>query len=337
MKKWIAIGFIGFLAVFIIIKQLNSNEFSASKQLAESGKYEEFYASIQNEIENGNSDAKEILVEYFFKAIDDEDVEEVKFYLEYNRNLIDSYNGDGSRAIDLILITDEKINIDLLHLLLSYSPSLNYKIILDGSQLTFTEKATMHCLNAKNGLDALTILLKNGMNLNNTSNYNHGRTKYHPLILSYVLNNLEVFELFLNSAIDINPIIIAHEKEYSFVAFIMDKYVQYIYKNGAKLEHPPTPLLYQVLKHEEYKNLHQKNMKYFEALLKVGLLENSSEQELKNIFVYFASIGEIDAIQLFVNYGICNTYQQVCDLAIAAAEREKFHNVENIIKRGKQK
>ena len=74
MKKWIVIGFIGFLAVFIIVKQLNHNDFSASKQLAESGKYEEFYASIQNEIENGNSDAKEILVEYFFKAIDDEDL-----------------------------------------------------------------------------------------------------------------------------------------------------------------------------------------------------------------------------------------------------------------------
>ncbi len=339
MKKWIVIGFIGFLAVFIIVKQLNHNDFSASKQLAESGKYEEFYASIQNEIERGNSAAKEILVEYFFKAIDDEDVEEVKFYLEQDSNIINSASknksrADESRAMDTALTVEDEINVNLIRLLLVYKPELDYEILVDKEKLTFSEIASIHCASAKNGSEVLKLLLEAGMNPNLLTDAQNGYSKYPPLYTSYRYDNIDVFKQLLKHTSDINPIVITAKHKDTLTQLMMNEYLKVIEENGTKLEHPATSLLVKTRQSSKYRQVHNKNMKYFMAMLNSGLITRTSTREIRNIFVYLASTGEEDATRLFVKNGVCQQYQDLCVLAAHAAKRDNLHHVVNIIKKG---
>ncbi len=335
MKKLILIVFIGFLAVFMMAKQLNHNDYSEIKQLAENGKYEEFYTSIQNEIEQGSSGAREILVEYFLKAVDDEDVEKIKFYLEQDKKIINCANENGSRAIDLILIEENKINIDIVKLLLTYNPELNYEIVVDKDKLTFSEKASIHCAAVKNGTEVLTLLLEAGMDPNLLTDAQNGHSKYPPLYTSYRYNNFEVFEKLLKQTSDINPIVVTAKHEDTLTQLMMNEYLNVIAENGVKLEHPATALLYKTRRSLKYRHVHNKNMRYFKAMVDSDLIKRTSKREIRNIFVYLASTGEVEATELFVSNGVCKQYKDLCDLAAHAAAQENFYQVENIIKRGK--
>ncbi|UPT78319.1 hypothetical protein MN086_04040 [Sulfurovum sp. XGS-02] len=51
------------------------------------------------------------------------------------------------------------------------------------------------------------------------------------------------------------------------------------------------------------------------------------EKELRKIFVYLASTGEVDTTKSFVSNGICSKYQGLCTLAMVAARHEKLDPV----------
>lgn len=334
MKKWL-IGAILLLSIVIVVKQFSSNDYASAKQLADAGNYQSFYTEIKDDLEKGNKDAREILIEYFLKAVDDEDIEEVKYYLSQDRNIINSANENGSRAIDLILAEENKINMDIVKLLLTYNPKLNYEILVDKEKLTFSEKASIHCAAVKNGTEVLTLLLEAGMNPNLLTDAQNGHSKYPPLYTSYRYNNFEIFEKLLKQTSDINPIVITAKHEDTLTQLMMNEYLNVIAENDAKLEHPATALLYKTRRSLKYRHVHNKNMRYFKAMVDSDLIKRTSKREIRNIFVYLASTGEVDATELFVSNGICQKYKELCDLAAHAAAQENFYQVENIIKRGK--
>ncbi|WP_373073156.1 hypothetical protein [Sulfurimonas sp.] len=334
MKK-LLISIVLLLSIVVVAQQFTGNDYSLAKEQVDKGNYKEFYSEIKKGLEKNDEDAKEILIEYFLKAVDNEDVEKVTFYLEQNRMIINSADKDGSRAIDLILIEENKINIEFVKLLLTYSPDLNYEVLIGQEKFTFPEKASLHCSAVKNGAEVIKLLLDAGMNPNLLTDIQNGYSKYPPLYTSYRYNNFEVFENLLKQTSDINPIVITAKHEDTLTQLMMNEYLKVIEKSGAKLEHPSTDLLYKARRSLKYRYVHNKNMRYFTAMINAGLINRTSKKELKNVFVYLASTGEVDATELFVSNGICKKYKDLCELAAHAAGQENFYQVKNIIKKGK--
>jgi ankyrin repeat protein len=331
MKKWIGVV----IAVFIIGVLSNKfliDNYTEAKQLADKGDYQAFYTLIKDDIDKGDEDAKEILIEYFLKAVDEEDIAEVKYYLSKDNNIINSSKDNGPRAMDLALIAEDKINIDFIKLLLTYKPELDYEILFNQETFQFSEKASIHCAAVKNGSEALRLLLKAGMDPNVLTNKQNGHSKYPPLYTGYRFNNFEVFEKLLEQTSDINPIVVTDKHEDTLIQLMMNEYIKVINQSGAKLEHPASALLHKTIGSSEYRQVHNKNMKYFRSMVDHGLIDKVSEKELRKIFVYLASTGEVDATKLFVSNGICSKYKGLCNLAMVAARHEKFDQVEHIIK-----
>lgn len=325
MKK-LLIGVVLFLSIVIVAKQFISDTYSSATKLADTGDYKGFYAEIKND-----ENAKELLTEYFLKAVDDENVEAVKYYLAQDRNIINSSINNGMRAMDLILIEENKINVDFVKLLLSYKPELKYEIYYDKERYTFSEKASIHCAAVKNGAEVITLLLEAGMNPNLITDAQNGHSKYPPLYTSYRFNNFEVFEKLLKHTSNINPIVVTDKHEDSLIQFMMNEYLKVIEENGAKLELPSAGLLSETIRSLKYRHVHNNNMRYFRSMVKAGLIEKISEKEVEKIFVYLASTGEIDSTKLFVDNGVCKKYQRLCDIASHAAKKYKYDEIESII------
>jgi len=305
MKKWIAIGFIGFLAVFIIVKQLNHNDFSASKQLAESGKYEEFYASIQNEIERGNSAAKEILIGYFLKAIQEKKFEELKFYLDNNKELINQKNESGDRAIDVVLF-DESINIELLKLLLSYNPDLNY--VIRFYEMTPLQVVVTNNKNMPQDFEVVSLLIKNGADVNFYTK--DGKSEHSTLSFSFATDKLNIFELLLKNGADLTNVHFSSDSKNKndILANIAGSYVIYLKNQNINLagfyERAISHDVHSAINSNGYKILHNRNMKYLNAIATNSSFSKASDDGIEALVKWYIKTSEYDGLKQLGNYGV---------------------------------
>lgn len=335
MKKWL-IGIVLLIGVVIAAKQLSQNDYSSAKQLADAGNYQAFYTEIKEDVAKGDADATNVLMDYFHKAVQDGDIAEAKYYLDQDRSLINKTDKYGARAMDVVLVTDT-ISVEMVKLLIAYQPKLDYETTMGKNQekVTFSEKVIFNCSTVPNGVDILNVLLDTGMNPNFISNVKNGHSNYPPLFTSYALNNFLVFERLLKTVTEINPIVVNKKDEYSLVQFMMNEYVRVINEGGAELKHPIDQNVWNVIHSEKYRQLHEKNVKYITAMIGAGLLNKIPESEVKKMFVFYASTGEMDGTKIFIDNGICQKYPRLCLIAANAARINHFNEINQLIIKGK--
>ena len=321
MKKWL-IGIVLLLGVVIAAKQLSHNDYTSAKQLADAGNYQAFYSEIKDDVAKGDEDATELLLSYLFEAISEGDIAETKYYLENNSNLINKEDERGTRALGVAIFYTKQYKNEMLNLLLQFNPQLNYRRTKP-DDVTNVEEIFIFLPKVNHPLETLTLLHERGINLNNYGNLEKNTISLPPLALSYHHNNFEVFNYVLQYANEINPMVKSKKNELTLLEEIALSYVTEIQKQGAKLEHPADKKLWLVIRSEQYRQLHQNNMQYVTALLNKGI-DKVSEKELKKLFVFYASIGEIDVTKLFIDHGICQKYPNLCTKAIEAAQINHF-------------
>lgn len=333
MKKWL-IGIVLLLGVVIAAKQLSQNDYASAKQLAESGNYQAFYSEIKEDVAKGDKDAIDLLLTYLFKAISEGDVVETKYYLANNPYLINKENKYGIRAMTVAIGFTKQNRVGILKLLLQFNPELNYRITKP-EDMTNVEEIFIHLPEISYPLETVRLLYQHGMNINNYGNLEKNTISLPPLALSYHHNNFEVFNYVLQYANDINPMVKSKKNQLTLLEEIAFSYVTEIQKQGAKLEQPADEKLWSVIRSEQYRQLHQNNMQYVTALLNKGLIDRVSEKELKKLFVYYASIGEVDGTKIFIDHGICTKYPNLCTQAIEAAHKNNFTKIEKLIQENK--
>lgn len=337
MKKWL-IGIVLLLGVVIAAKQLSQNDYSSAKQLADSGNYQAFYTAIKKDVVKGDKDATNLLMDYFLKAVQDGDIVEAKYYLDQDRSIIDrdcdsNEEHRNGRAIYAALLAYDGHD-DMIKLLLSYHPELNFQIknIQNVSPLQMAVMDTRY----KNNLQLIQLLINSGAK---QDFYTHGDYQYSnnsPLMLAYLNDKLDVFTYLLKRETKTEALI-HHTKEHQDFIFddIAMSYFGFMIKKGIDVTPPPKPDFLNALRQIDYRELHQKNMQYVTALLNKGLIHRVSEKELKKLFVYYASIGEVDGTKIFIDHGICTKYPNLCTQAIEAAHKNNFTKIEKLIQENK--
>lgn len=333
MKK-ILIGIVLIFGVLMTAKQLMHKDYSSAKKLADSGNYQAFYAEIKEDVAKGNADATNVLMDYFLKAIQDGDIAEVKYYLDQDRSLIDrecesSEEHRNGRAIYAALIAYDGSD-DMIKLLLSYRPELNFQIknIQNVSPLQMAVMDTRY----KDNLQLIQLLVDYGAN---QDFYTHGAYQYSnnsPVMLAYLNNKLDVFAYLLKREIKTEALI-HHTREHQDFIFdyIAMSYFDLMIKKRIDVTPPLKQDFLNALNQSDYRVLHQKNMQYVTALLNKGLIDKISENELKKLFIYYASVGEVDATKAFIDHRICQKYPNLCKQAIEASHINHFTEIEKLI------
>ena len=165
MKKWL-IGIVLLIGVVIAAKQLNHNDYTSAKQLADAGNYQAFYSEIKEDVVKRDEDATNLLMDYFLKAVQDGDIAEAKYYLDQDRSIIDrdcesSKEHRNGRAIYAALLGYDG-NDDMIKSLLSYRPELNFPIknIQNVSPLQMAVMDTRY----KDNLHLIQLLIDGGAN-----------------------------------------------------------------------------------------------------------------------------------------------------------------------------
>lgn len=303
MKKWL-FGLVLLIGVLIAAKQLSTHDYTSAKKLADAGNYQAFYSEIKEDVAKGDEDAIELLILYFFKAVYDGDIQKIKYYLDNDWQLINRQDKDGDRAMDIAFLLTKERKTETLNSLLTYKPNLNYRRTKPVN-LTFTEEIFWFEPKIHPSKEMVELFVRHGMNVNHFGTPDINENCIPPLIVSYLHDDFELFEFLLLHSEDINPVYKRKKNYASLVEKITFSYIKEIQKAGAKLEHPADEKLWAAIRSENYRTLHRNNMRYVQALLNQRLLDRTSEKELKNLFVYYASVGEEDGTKLFVNHGIC--------------------------------
>lgn len=336
MIKWL-IGIVLLLGIVIAVKQLNHHDYSSAKKLAEAGNYQAFYTEIKEDVAKGDADATNVLMDYFLKAVQDGDIAEAKYYLDQNRSLIDrkcesNEEHRNGRAIYAALLAYDGSD-DMIKLLLSYRPELNFQIknIQNVSPLQMAVMDTRY----KDNLQLIQLLIDNGANQDFYTQGDYQYSNNSPLMLAYLNNKTNVFTYLLKRETKTEALI-HHTKEHQDFIFddIAMSYFELMIKKGIDVTPPPKSDFLNALQQTDYRQFHQKNMLYVTALLDKGLVDKASESELKKLFIFYASTGEMDAIKLFIDHGICQKYPNLCTQAMEAARINHFTEIEKII-RGK--
>lgn len=299
------VGVFGYLSFF-------ANSYREARAAADAGDYQKFYSLIKDDVAGGDESAKAILMDYLIGAVQNNKLDEMKYFLTQNPNLVNDENKDGIRLIDVALIPErtKKVNMDMLNLLMSYKPELNHKI-KEAEDCTLIQLLSgREDLNNKK--EIFELLLRHGadVELYNKTEIKKSN-KVPPLSYAYMSDNFEFFELLTKNSKELNP----KEIKGSLLGTIMGLYFLEIDK-----KHPNTEIhidkltkiqMNDVVTSDSYKTLHQKNIRYLEVLLKNGLLEKTEESEIKNLVVFYAVIGETEILKLFEQYGLCK-FGQTC-------------------------
>lgn len=329
MKKWLIV-IVLLLGVLIAVKQFGGHDYSTAKQLAEAGNYQAFYAGIKNDVAKGDKDATDLVVSYLRKAIDEGDITEAKYYLENDLDLISKKDEFGLYPIDIAVFFTKHNQIDMIKMLLEFHPNLNYRMTAP-EDITFTESFFLYLPRIDHSEAILKLLIANGMDLNNYGDPSKNDICLPPLIKSYLNDNFELFVFLLQNTKHLNPIMKNKDNYTTLVEKIAFSYVSEIQNAGAKLEYPANEQLWSVIRSDKYRALHQKNIQYVKALLDHGLIDGTSEKELRKLFVFYASIGEMDGTKLFIDHGICTKYPNLCTQAKQIAHTNRFIEIEKLI------
>lgn len=329
MKK-VLIGIVLIFGVLMTAKQLMHKDYSSAKKLADAGNYQAFYTEIKKDVAKGDKEAIALIVSYLHKAIDEGDISEAKYYLENDSDLISKKDELGLYPIDIAVFFTKHNQIDMIKMLLEFHPNLNYRMTAP-ENITFTENFFLYSSHIDRSADILKLLTDNGMDINNYGNPSKDGICLPPLIRSYLDGNFELFNFLLQNTKNLNPIMKTKDNHVTLIEKIVFSYIDLIEKSGAKLEYPANEQLWSVIRSEKYRALHQKNIQYVKALLDHGLIDKTSEKELRKLFIFYAGIGEMDSTKLFIDHGICTKYPNLCTQAKQIARNNHFTEIEKLI------
>jgi len=327
MKK-IIIGILLIVISIIIYKQLIQNDLSKANKLSESGDYKGFYSEIKSKHSN-NKSADLLLTNYFLKAIQEKNFKEVRFYLNKDKKLIEKTNENGDRAIDIVLF-DENVNIEMLKLLLSYKPNLNYVVsFYDMTPLQVVVTQSEHSLQ---NLEALKLLIQHGADVNYYTE--KGKSEHSTLAFSFVMDNLKAFEMLLQNGAVLTNAYINNDKEHKndILSNIIGSYVIYLKNQQVNLSNfYNKPLSYKtrsMIDSTGYKILHDKNMKYLKSISKYSSLTKASEEAKEAIAKWFIKTKEYSGLKFLAENKVFKEkmlYKKIKIFSLKENDRTAIH------------
>jgi hypothetical protein len=285
-----------FLLVSIVIVLQNcSNQHEKAEKFAQNGNYQAFYQTIEGNLKNNDKTAKNLLINYCFKAIQNGNLQEVGFYLQKEPQLVNMIDDEGNRAIDVVLF-DENINILMLQLLLQYNPQLDYIVqYYDMTPLQVIVSGKY------DNIEAIKLLLNHGADVNFVGHSN--KSKNTPLILSYVVDKIEVFSTLLNNKA---KIVLPSNNIYNTIA---SSYGLYLKNHGVDLHNfynkSLSKLTRSQLHSDGYKTLHEKNMKYIELLQKVDTEQVKKSWGMAHLMKWYIKTKDYKALKILLKGRVC--------------------------------
>lgn len=308
--KQIFMGLVVVISIAIaIIFVLNKDDYADAKKFAEAGQYQAFYEAIKNKLTQNDKVVFELLMDYFIQAVQDGDLDEVKYYLGQDKSLIDAQSKDEARAIDAALVANEVINMEMLEVLLSYHPKLNYTVPYFKNMSPLQMVSMNKRLN--NGVVITKLFLESGA----SPDYciAQGAASSSPLIFSYLNDNIDIFRLLLQSGASLKQL---NENGTDLFGFITASYILELKKYFPEIKSIyASPLKQEVLsiiQSESYRIIHKKNMDYLKEIFKIKSLNEANENGLLKLAQYFAATNEVDGMKLMLEYGLCNT-KDICE------------------------
>ena len=284
------------LLIWIVATLQNcSNDYDKASAFANSGNYQAFYDAIREDIDNNRTQAKKLLIDYCFKAIQDGDSKQVEYYLQQYPHLINMTDDEGNRAIDVVLF-DEHINIEMLKLLLQYKPDVNYIVhYYDMTPLQVIVSGKYE------NYEALTLFLDNGADPNYIGISN--RSKNTPLMLSYVRDKKTSFSLLLKYKAHYG---LANNNIYNAIT---SSYALYLKTHGVKIRNFYNKKLSvkakSIIKSLGYRELHNKNMQYLSILKRQREKEQTSSCAPKKLLKWYVKTQEYKALKSLKQHRIC--------------------------------
>lgn len=279
--------------VFLVLLQNCSNDYTKAKNYADAGNYEAFYSEISANF--GDSQAKNLLVNYCFKAIQDGDLQQVSYFLDKQPTLIDTVDDEGNRALDVVLF-DEHINLKMLKLLLQYHPQLDY--IVHYYDMTPLQVITS---GKYENLEALQLLLDNGANPNFVGNSK--RSKSTPLLLSFVRNKIDSFALLIHYNANYKAV------NNNIYDAITSSYALYLQNQGINVqnfyEKPLSRTTRSLLNSYSYKKLHEKNMHYLTIIHNSTKDLNKNSCATKKLVKWYIKTRESQALEFIMQTPLC--------------------------------
>jgi len=313
MKKLIHI----FLLIGIVVFLQNcSNKYEKAEKFAKSGNYQAFYQTIEKNLKSDDKTAKNLLINYCFKAIQDANLQEVGFYLQKEPQLVNMIDDEGNRAIDVVLF-DDNINIPMLQLLLQYNPQLDYIIrYYDMTPLQVIVSGK------DDNIEAVKILLKHGADVNFVGHSN--KSKNTPLILSYVVDKMEVFSILLRNKA---KAVLASSNIYNSIA---GSYALYLKNHGVDLHNfynkSLSKLTHSQLHSDGYETLHEKNMQYIELLQKMDTERVKNSCGMTHLIKWYIKAQNNKALKILLKGRICKkTIQEMKQFAIKQNNRPALY------------
>lgn len=293
MKNMIRI--ILLVGVAFLLQNCSSN-YTKAQSFVDAGDYKAFYNEISSDINSGDRKAKNLLINYCFKAIQDNDLKQVQYFMQQQQQLINSIDDEGNRAIDVVLF-DENINIKMLKLLLEYSPELNYIIhYYDMTPLQVIVSGKYE------NLEALKLLLENGADLDFVGNSNSSKST--PLLYSYVRDKIDTFRLLLKykASYEIAPNNIYNAIAGSYVLYLQNHGIDiknfYNKKSSSKAE--------STLSSFGYKTIYNINMEYLTLLQKYRETTQKKSCAPKKLMKWYIKTKENKALKSLMRHQVCN-------------------------------
>lgn len=325
MKKIILV-FILLITVVVFVKQFNTKDYILAEKLVTAGDYKGFYAEIKNGLLENNEDARELLLEAFLIAVQDNDIEEVTYYLNQNRTIVDSFNAEGYRAIDVAL-SNKTIELEIIKVLLTYNPELNYKIkyLKNFTPIQYISSTNKEQLkNAK----ALELLISAGADINYYAE--DGDASSSALLLSYVSDNIEMFKILIENGANIkasNESSIKNKND--ILSYIAGSYVLELTKYKVDLsafyKKPVDEKIKSILKSESYRIIHKKNLEYLKIIANNNTLKESSDYGLKKLANFYAATNEVDGFKI-LSKNIINK-EELIEISLLNDNRAILHIV----------
>ncbi len=280
----------------IFFLQNCSSDYKKAVEFADAGNYKAFYNEISRDLNSGDTKAKNLLINYCFKAIQDGDLKQVQYFMQQQPQLINSIDDEGNRAIDVVLF-DEIINIDMLKLLLKYNPELNYIVhYYDMTPLQVIVSGKYE------NLEALKLLLENGADPDYVGKSN--RSKSTPLLYSFVRDKIDTFRLLLKykASYEIAPNNIYDAITSSYALYLQNHGVDmknfYNKKLSSKAE--------SILNSFGYKTIHDKNMKYLTILQECREKAQTKSCAPVKLVKWYIKTKANKALKSLMKHQICN-------------------------------
>jgi len=327
MKKWL-IGIVLIFGVLMGAKQLIHKDYTSAKQLADSGNYQAFYAEIKKDVAKGDKEATNLLMDDFLTAVQDGDINKVKFYLDQDRSLINKTDKNGARAVDASLF-GKVVQIDILKFLLEYQPELNYQLPYYKNLSPLQTIALSNDI--KNGSLITELLINHGVDVNYCSKKDD-ETSYPALLISYTYNNFEVFKTLLDHGALVNI------GEHDLLGVIVGIYGLELEKYmpiKALLKTPLSSQTKAIIQSKTYRAIHENNMQYLTAILDAKSLNDLDQHGLLKLARYYAATNEVDGMKLLVDHGLC-TFSSICENAMQKAKLNNNTEIVLLLNQNKQ-